>query len=609
MPRLPVPGPDSGFARLIEQVTRGHLTPRGVRAATIVAAFVLAFGLLAMLAFVQVSSTPAFCGSICHIMKPYYESWKRSSHGGVACVECHISPGVTAEIRKKFEAMSMVAKYITATYGTKPWAEVDDAACLRCHERRLLEGKVDFHGVIFDHAPHLTETRRGMKLRCTSCHGQLVQGTHLTVTSTTCAICHFMGQKPNQDLGRCTHCHEIPERVVGVGRANFDHTQVKTLGMDCRSCHAGIVQGNGEVPRERCVSCHNQPARLAEFGDPELLHRKHVTEHKVDCAECHMTIEHGQKPATTTAAATTTEDAGTCGTCHGSGHHAQQLLYEGRGGRGVPVMPGPMAVAGVSCEGCHSAALSVQNAAAGTLGVHTLRSNEVACMSCHGPAYKAIFQAWKAGVEARTAALRAQLDATVGSMGVSAPQPFEDARANFLLVERGRGVHNVNFSYALLDKAWEQMNGARREKGLGPLPRPWTVIAPGSAACLNCHVGIEAQSGTFQGRSFGHRPHLVAARLDCSVCHRPHAERAPGEVVRYGAAGCAPCHHQRIAAPSETACAPCHGDVRQHTVPSWRGEFSHAAHLEQGLECSTCHPARSADPRPEKSSCAQCHAD
>jgi predicted CXXCH cytochrome family protein len=320
-----------------------------------------------------------------------------------------------------------------------------------------------------------------------------------------------------------------------------------------------------------------------------------------------MVIAHGQKPATTTAAATTTEDAGTCGTCHGSGHNAQQLLYEGRGGRGVPVMPGPMAAAGVSCEGCHSAALSVQNP--GTLGVHTLRSNEVACMSCHGPTYKAIYQAWKAGVDERATALRAQLDATVGAMGVSAPQPFEDARANFLLVERGRGVHNVNFSYALLDKAWEQMNGARHEKGLGPLPRPWTVIAPGSAACLNCHVGIEAQSGTFQGRAFEHRRHLVGARLDCSSCHRPHAERAPGEVVRFGATGCVPCHHRQGSAPSEPACARCHRDVRKHTVPSWRGEFSHAAHLEQGLECATCHDAGGADPRPRKGACVQCHAD
>jgi nitrate/TMAO reductase-like tetraheme cytochrome c subunit len=608
VPRLPGLGPDSAFARLVERVTRGHLTPRGTRVATFMAALVLAFGILGMLGFVQVSSTPRFCGT-CHIMKPYYDSWKHSTHGRIACVECHISPGVTAEIHKKFEALSMVAKYFTATYGTKPWAEVDDAACLRCHQRRLLEGEVDFNGVAFDHTPHLTETRRGMKLRCTSCHGQIVQGTHITVTSSTCALCHFKGQPANQGLGRCTRCHDVPERRVAVGRVNFDHAQVKTLGMDCRSCHAGIVQGKGEVPEQRCVSCHNQPERLAEFGNTELLHRKHVTEHKVDCNDCHMVIEHAQQPPTTTAAATTVEDAGTCGACHGAGHSAQQLLYEGRGGRGVPVMPGPMAAAGVTCEGCHNAALAVENASAGMLGVHTLRSNEVACMSCHGPDYRDIFFAWKSSVDERVAALRRQLDATVGAMGVSPPQAFEDARANFLLVERGHGVHNVNYSYALLDKAWEQMNEARRSKGLGPMPRPWTMIAPGSAACLNCHVGIEKQAGTFAGRAFAHAPHLQGAKLDCAACHRPHAERAPGEVVRFGPSGCVPCHHSGKAAAGDLACARCHGDVRKGTVTTRRGEFSHAAHLEQGLECRNCHEPSAGDPRPARGVCAQCHTD
>jgi hypothetical protein len=51
----------------------------------------------------------------------------------------------------------------------------------------------------------------------------------------------------------------------------------------------------------------------------------------------------------------------------------------------------------------------------------------------------------------------------------------------------------------------------------------------------------------------------------------------------------------------------CHGDVTARTVTSFRGEFSHKAHLEQGLECATCHQIRGGDPRPAKAVCAQCH--
>jgi len=136
------------------------LPKRATRLAAPLFVFAVGFGIVAMLLMVQLTSTPTFCGLTCHNMKPYYDSWSHSKHNKIACVECHIAPGIGAEVRKKFEALSMVAKYFTGTTGTKPWAEVDDAACMRCHERRLLEGKEVFHNVLFDHTPHLTEMRR-----------------------------------------------------------------------------------------------------------------------------------------------------------------------------------------------------------------------------------------------------------------------------------------------------------------------------------------------------------------------------------------------------------------------------------------------------------------
>jgi len=174
-------------------------------------------------------------------------------------------------------------------------------------------------------------------------------------------------------------------------------------------------------------------------------------------------------------------------------------------------------------------------------------------------------------------------------------------------VERGRGVHNVNFAFALLTKAHEQMNQARRAKGLPALSRPWSEPA-GGGECIACHVGIDAQEGTFAGRTFRHRPHFQSAKLACQECHRPHAERAPGEVVRFGATGCVPCHHRQKALEADV-CKGCHGDVTQRTVTSYRGEFSHRAHLENGLECQTCHPVGGGDPKPARSTCEDCHAD
>ncbi len=594
---LPKPRPDSFLGRVFAAL--GRLGPFQT-----FAALLLGFALVALVGFVQVSSTPTFCGS-CHIMKPYYASWKHSGHNKIACVECHISPGITAEVRKKFEALSMVAKYFTGTYGTKPWAEVDDAACLRCHERRLLEGKVDFEGVNFDHRPHMTESRRGLRLRCTSCHSQIVQGTHLTVTVSTCALCHFKDQAPNRGLGACRRCHEVPERVRTPAGNPFDHTQVATMAISCSSCHGGVVRGDGRVPKRRCQSCHNQLDRLAKYGETNYLHRKHVTEHKVDCQECHDEIEHGIPSTATLEAAHTGSGSTSCQSCHGEGHSPQQMLYAGVGARGVPPMPGPMAAVGVTCQGCHNPEFTVRTASFGPQNPYKVPAGVVACMACHGPSYQAIYRAWTAGVEERTRSLRNQIEATAPAMASHAPAVWQDARWNLDLVSEGRGIHNINYAYTVLDKAFEQMNDARHQKGLAPLARPWAVISGG--ACLSCHLGIERQSGNFEGRIYPHGPHVEKAHLPCLTCHRKHEERPKFEVVRFGSEGCSSCHHKNLKAAGFQQCASCHGDVTKRTYATFRGEFSHQQHLEIGEDCASCHKIETGDPRPARSHCSECH--
>lgn len=115
---------------------------------------------------IQVSSLPGFCG-FCHIMKPYYEFWRTSSHNEVICAECHIAPGIVSELQKKFETAAIVVSYFTGTYGTNPWAEIPDESCLRpgCHEKRLLLGREVYKGILFDHRPHLEELRREKKTK------------------------------------------------------------------------------------------------------------------------------------------------------------------------------------------------------------------------------------------------------------------------------------------------------------------------------------------------------------------------------------------------------------------------------------------------------------
>jgi nitrate/TMAO reductase-like tetraheme cytochrome c subunit len=552
----------------------------------IVVAAVVGLPLVAALLFlaVQVSSQPPVCGT-CHNMRPYYESWRHSSHHDVPCVECHIPPGIESEIRKKYEALSMVASYFTGTYGSKPWGDVADASCLRsgCHAKRLLLGRELYGRVLFDHQPHLAEMRRGKQLRCTSCHSQIVQGQHIAVTSSTCFLCHFKDTLLNEGSGRCVVCHDVPEGLITTGGLSFDHGDVTRVGMNCTHCHEGVVRGGGEVPRERCLTCHNEPARLARYAEAEHLHRTHVTERSVECLDCHIEIAHGVPPREQVLATA-------CESCHtpAAGHAAVRDLYRGIGAHGVTPLPAPMYLAGIRCEACHSALRDDHKTA-----------TEVSCMGCHGPRYLTIYRSWQAGLSHRLEGVTAELAAlgealeraggTLGGAGLS------DAAANLALLRRGRPIHNPGYAVEIMEKAHDAIVAAWSETGAGAPPpgRPWQQ-APYEAECLRCHFGVEYLATPAFGAEFPHAPHVVRARLRCTTCH--------GDRERHGALeledkDCAECHDRvmrPMAGVSAEGCLECHPaavDAGSRAVA-----FPHERHIAAGLDCSLCHQGADAVP-------------
>jgi nitrate/TMAO reductase-like tetraheme cytochrome c subunit len=555
---------------------------------------------------IQVTSQPRFCGS-CHFMAPYYTSWLTSSHKQVACVECHIPPGITSEFRKKYEALAMVARYFTGTYSTNPWAEVDDQSCLRsgCHTKRVLLGKEVYQGILFDHQPHLTEMRRGKRLRCTSCHSQIVQGSHISVTATTCFLCHFKNTPLNQGTARCTLCHQIPEKTITTAGLSFDHGDVKRFNMNCTLCHEGVVKGDGEVPRERCYTCHNDTSRLSRYSETEFLHQTHVTDHKVECLNCHIEIAHKIPKREEALAAE-------CRSCHSpaAGHSAVRDLYRGISGKGVQPQPAAMYLAGVRCEACHNA-----------LHADYGRASDVSCMSCHGPKYLTIYRSWQVGLAKRLDGIRTELqDAKKRTAnGTAAEQGLlREAEENFTLVERGKGIHNPAYAVDLLEHSHEGLRTILEATGAPkPASAPW-VQAPYAAECLKCHFGIEYITRPAFGRDFPHRPHVVAARLRCTACHEGLDQHGG---MKIGAPDCERCH-QRITKPmagvAADECLTCH--TAEIGKVSEKVNFPHENHIALGLDCETCHSgvsdkrhrdfAHSPDALPKigHGFCGTCHA-
>jgi hypothetical protein len=393
-------------------------------------------------------------------MDPYIEAWEQSSHRDVACVKCHYPPG--NEFETKLAALNQVVAYATGQYGTKFHAEIDDASCLRsgCHDTRLLPGPIVFQrNIKFDHSDHLGDEVRNIKLRCTSCHSQIVQGSHMTVTEITCFLCHFKGRvSPDepQTQAFCLRCHGYPQEPVAVADSTFNHRDAIERGLRCQRCHLDTVRGDGFVEDRACLQCHADPEQLDKITDPQNVHKNHVTDHKVECFNCHSDIEHSIYP-------TTENPIASCSMCHQGTHQGPRELYQGTGGYGVEDMPSPMYLGQVDCIGCH---LMLQDHGDSSVLTGTIKTfSEYACANCHDESYLEILQNWRVKLAADVRETKAVLERTERRVKQSSVEledeqrvALEQARSNFNLVAYGIGLHNFEYSRELLKWTRETCN-------------------------------------------------------------------------------------------------------------------------------------------------------
>ncbi len=556
-------------------------------------------GAIGTVGFIQYSGQPSFCVN-CHVMRPYYDSWAGSTHNTVKCIECHYAPGIKAEAMGKVQAANQVVKYITGAYGIKPWAEIEDAACLRsgCHTERELEGEVTYSGVRFDHTHHLGEMRRGKNLRCTSCHSQIVQGSHVTVTAETCYLCHFKDRPPGQPIAGCTGCHTSPPRFTSPAGFVVDHPDYIRNLVACTGCHENVISGSGAADRDRCFVCHNEPERVEQFENTTLVHRVHIAENKVECTQCHLPMQH----KVTSLTATFQLD---CQACHQRAHNEQRLMYSGMGGHGIENMPSSMYLARVSCQSCHGIPAEVA-------GHEELKkAGEATCMSCHGIRYANILPSWQREMEQRQKALAAILRDARRALGdasvrgrAAADSLLSLAEENLRFVEHGKGAHNIAYADELLRAS---LGLVREAVTVGSLPYSVPAVDLGppvaKSICLQCHLGIAEQRGSFAGVSFDHTPHVQRGGLACTACHTSLEDH--GRITLPDAASCQSCHHRAVDPLNCATCHPGPGGAPTRTLPTSTGDFKHEVHRQAGLACAVCHqpPAMSA----ADVNCDACH--
>lgn len=539
---------------------------------------------------VELTSQPQFCVT-CHYMKPYFASWEKSSHKDVHCTKCHFPPGVKGTVVGKFTAIAMVANYVTGVYKkSKPWAEVSDESCLRegCHQTRLLQGKVPFkEGIVFDHTPHLTKDRRGKHLRCTSCHSQIVQGTHIAVTEETCFLCHFKDQPENAPMTACTKCHAAPVAKPGA-QVTFDHANMVERQVNCRLCHGNMAVGDGNVPRERCSYCHAEMGKIDQYSNTVLIHEKHISEHKVECNHCHNSILHR-------SIARTAEIKPDCQGCHIDRHVAQYDLFTGQGARGVIPTPSTMFHAGLGCRACHVLLPPDWQENPSHM---TRKAGPASCEPCHEPAYFRLFEQARPvldnrikSAQNRIAILRKGRSQNPATDSVLAACEFD-----LNLMVTGHPVHNPSYTDRILSEINLSLD---KIEGKAPIARslPDTV----SQRCMRCHYGQDEALVAYGNQEFPHKIHVQGQNLGCTTCH----QEAPvhGELKKD--VGCMECHHRSAA----ISCEPCH--QRQRDLREAKGLFANFQPdpmVEAGLTCRDCHTVEGFKvAKPDESICGNCH--
>ena len=281
----------------------------------IVAAVVLVVLVATPFLAARFTESNRFCGSDCHEMWPYRDTWAVSAHKNVNCVRCHIAPGPLNLVETKIAALREVWVHLTGQVKApiKVTRHIPDSVCLSCHPTNRISNTVRLFTASFNHARHLKGTQ------CIQCHDQLVheplpgQAYLPPQSMTKCFTCHNGKQQPNS----CSYCHSAPH-----------------------------------VDRGPCQDCHNtQSWTPGGFKHPVPLTGKHG---QILCEQCH-----------TQAAGANMGFAAGCVTCHGNQHNDAQLTLCARCHTTAHFVPstfnhpqeGPHVPVGeepLQCDQCHT---------------------------------------------------------------------------------------------------------------------------------------------------------------------------------------------------------------------------------------------------------------
>ncbi len=447
---------------------RGVVKRMSWRARILLVVVVLA---LFMFVGIEVTGTPGFCNS-CHIMNEYYDSWKVSSHNEVSCLKCHTEPGLLNYAKAKINGLAQTVDCLVGRVGTKANGFVPDASCLRsgCHDaEKVAAVKIDFKGIKFTHAKHISKSVDGIEITCGLCHSHFEGDEHFNVNTDVCFTCHFLKAKDTDKRlvqTDCRSCHEVPDKVIKRGMVEVNHAEFVSYQANCGdSCHKGQIEKDSTIDENVCLMCHSFSASHEEIDSVEL-HKLHGGGEKVECFACHGKVAHVRTAGASLSAMMD------CTECHSDTHNIQSSFYGAEQhptGKADDRILGPMYLTHVKCSDCHIGKVPI-NGDSSIVSIGTVaKALPAACDKCHPkgtgekfiPFWQNQTKKLHALASGKLEKLREQIaveDDKAKAKELSGAAKQVQTLLDTVTADGSWGVHNLKYTEALLLKANDIVN-------------------------------------------------------------------------------------------------------------------------------------------------------
>ncbi len=550
-------------------------------AAAVGAGIIIVVWFLPNIIFLSLSGSPRICSS-CHIMKPYIDEWNTSVHKDVRCTTCH-KLGFNYFTRVEFETL-------TGIYNPNPVTVVSDRVCTKCHSLSDISKPVFYENMLyFDHTKHVGKSVREMLLTCETCHPSATHGSKLTmVDQDACISCHFIGAPRGEAITGCPSCHGSPAKTVELHGMSFNHKSYLTKGMQCNQCHLDVINGKGEVPRDKCHQCHED--RSYKYSNPVFVHNTHVTKEHLTCDKCHARMNHGEIHMIQSLESDCTD-------CHKDRHNYQREMYMGIGAENTLSMPDAMFSTQVSCEGCHPDKLSLTSGNSLLPKAESLKQTARACVECHGKPYGKLMYNWIAVGNTMLNYVNTTINKAHIAINNSTAAPAIKMQAKKLLstavfdkkfVALAHPSHNIRYSQQILINSLNLADKASHLAGAETIAnnKPLSLQSAGASCAILCHntLGMP-KTIKFEtlGVNFPHDFHMNLG-IDCAGCHPTEHSMAMNIKVDT----CANCHHQN---KSTSNCILCHkssAGLYHGNIPF--PDIPHTPNVMSGsVGCADCH--------------------